>query len=708
MTDQSSIRSQVKSIYVWLEPGVTKISAAVERSILPFFGSDSIITASLSRGSAPSVRQTHKSFDSWSTALSSEWELFEIELNSSDWSRHASIQFDLNKLEIRVSFDMVGADAEPLSRLLGNFQSAMSLGNPRPVPQSIPKPKARLDGQYHVERPEDVAWFQKLLTIVETWVGQQVYFNGSFSLLTAPQFRSSPTTYLEWKAQCINNWKDILDLTASITGEQRDCAVRCYGSYRDLGVTLSSQDTNELAELFKVLQKELPILPSKNPADSGERASERRRYFAADQIDSEWFDRCTELFHSIPKGKVSFTGRFRTAVLKMEEREAVHDEEDFLRTNYEAWRAEVRSKWNDLLSFSFSISSPDISITTDIDLLRDVVNIQLQSTSELTNRANFEMSVKSLNLKQFRGDPYRYRRFLRRFKIRRWTGNQAFADAVKAAIHTVFPSRVPGQRLAIAKAFVAVGNADEDLEPYGNYEDFYKRIAAGGEFTRSVLILEGPLGRLLGIELDREKNNLTIRTSVDRSELPKLILPFDNAIELKLEESKDAPEEKKSEANTITKPILLAAAVSVLGVLISASISVLTSERGLRALSKHYSLEIIYPKSQSGAPVSFAGQELRVQWKLIEQTITGDHADLHSQATISVLREGSAQPHRYPGSDGAQVVNLTPGKYNIQVVSDVDHSSEAHIDVVVPEPKAPGTSESSNSKVDQGARKTRR
>src|SRR5581483_2877842 len=111
--------------------------------------------------------------------------------------------------------------------LTAELQSLLSLAAPRSTnkPAAL-KPQERIEGRYHVEHPEDVAWFQKLLTLLEAWESPPKYFSGSFSLLSAPQFRRFPSLYSDWKGECVGNWKDVLDLNATASADKREWSAR--------------------------------------------------------------------------------------------------------------------------------------------------------------------------------------------------------------------------------------------------------------------------------------------------------------------------------------------------------------------------------------------------------------------------------------------------------------------------------------------------
>ena len=95
----------------------------------------------------------------------------------------------------------------------------------------------------------------------------------------------------------------------------------------------------------------------------------------------------------------------------------------------------------------------------------------------------------------------------------------------------------------------------------------------------------------------------------------------------------------------------------------------------------------MYPQSDGTKPVSINGKQMRLEWKLAGNDINGPFTKLDSPATVSVLKDGEVQPTPYRGSDGEVVIPITPGSYFVKVVSDVDHQSEASINIVVPEPK---------------------
>jgi hypothetical protein len=344
-----------------------------------------------------------------------------------------------------------------------------------------------------------------------------------------------------------------------------------------------------------------------------------------------------------------------------------------------------------------------------MDLLRDLVSIDLQSASEETIKQELSKLELGLKLVKVKGPLYQYRRFLRSFTIKKWTSNQLYADAVQAAVRAAFPGRVPGRRVAIRTAYVAVGDKSEDVDDFTSYQEFCARISAQADFARSELVLEGPSGTTLGIQVDRKTNLLTLRTSFERDRLDSLTGPFLNALDLTLKDSKDEPDKEKAEGNRISKGMMLTALVSIVGALLSLGGVVLTSQRGLSSLRKQYAIEITYPVSEKGGPVNVSGKDLRIEWRLIERTLTGDHPDLRSKASIVVVPEANPdQLQTYQGSDGAAVIPLTHGSYWVKVVSDVDRNSAAAISVIAADSAAAKTQSGDAKPSSKGQRTTQR
>jgi len=225
------------------------------------------------------------------------------------------------------------------------------------------------------------------------------------------------------------------------------------------------------------------------------------------------------------------------------------------------------------------------------------------------------------------------------------------------------------------------------LQPFTTFEEFCKEVAATPDLNRAHLVLEGPNGVLLGVELDRKEKQLIVRTSVERSKLPKLLLIFENAVEITLDKSQDEGDEKKDKKDKISSPLLLTSAISLICVLVTGSVAVLNSGGGVSSLSHRYSLEIVYPQGKAGEIVELPGPNFRVQWKLIKKNILGETVDLKSNASVEALRDGTPQPQTFNGDQGAAVLQLAPGQYQINVISTIDNSTMNAIRVKVPEPE---------------------
>jgi len=89
--------------------------------------------------------------------------------------------------------------------------------------------------------------------------------------------------------------------------------------------------------------------------------------------------------------------------------------------------------------------------------------------------------------------------------------------------------------------------------------------------------------------------------------------------------------------------------------------------------------------TKDGAPVQLDGKGSRLAWQLTTTTITGPTSTPLTPVTIHVYRDGNEQAH-YSTTDGSYgLPPLAPGAYDINVVSDLDHSNGAWLRVNVPQ-----------------------
>jgi len=681
MGDEVKVRAELNHTYAWKQQDLTKITPAIEKVFIPFAGADCRVSASMKRDGTVAITHRHPSLDSWRSALSSDWDSLDVDIDSSDYSRAARIYFRLRSKEIRVNINTEGNDgASVLQELLAEFERSMAADVGPPEDERSAEPKERVDGAYQLDYPEDVTWLKKLLENIEAWLSSYNFY-GSYSLISAPQFRRYPKKYEEWKTDCETNYKDLSECHLSLTGKTRECSFRYYARSGEVTITLGAVDQREIAEFSATLQKQLPIRVLKDTSVAS-RQGQRRRYFAEEQIDVQWFDKCMDQLMKLVKGESTFQGYFG---------EAISDDSptvDSLKfANYKEWYDQIRAKWDNVVWIRCWIYAPGISITLDLDLLRDLVSLELESPAEETVKNIYEAFESTQKVKRIQGNPYRYRRFMRQFKITKWTTATAFAQALRDAVQYVFPGRVPGRRVAIQTSYLTLGDIEEDLQPFTTFEEFCKEVAATPDLNRAHLVLEGPNGVLLGVELDRKEKQLIVRTSVERSKLPKLLLIFENAVEITLDKAQDEGDEKKDKKDKISSPLLLTSAISLICVLVTGSVAVLNSGGGVSSLSHRYSLEIVYPQGKAGEIVELPGPNFRVQWKLTKKNILGETVDLKSNASVEALRDGTPQPQTFNGDQGAAVLQLAPGQYQINVISTIDNSTMNAIRVKVPEPE---------------------
>jgi hypothetical protein len=667
----------VSATYDWKSPDLEKLRFVIAL-VQAFLGEGANVQPSLGRNAPGQPTQTYTSMEAWSAALSPDWDWFSLYGNSA--TRWVSVKFKLAEQQVVATFNAAGAEMEPVTSALAELQKTLALPGPRlPILTSAPqKPKERIEGRYHLEHPEDVSWFAKLLQFVEAWTGAPRSFVGGFQLLSAPQFRRSPAHYEDWKQQCLDNWKDILNLDANISGQSRDASLNFFLNGNNLRLALSAENAADIADSFKAAEQQLPILPARDFIPPESRSEQLRRYFAKDAIDKPWFERCMALLRSLPsaqsRGNLSFQGRFR---IKGREDEA------FSRTNYDAWMRDVMDGWNQIVWLYCWISAPDIGVTFEVDLLRDLITLTLQSSVEQTVKAGFAAVEAGLGLKKVEGDPYQYRRFLRSFPIEGWTTNKMFADAVRESVAFAFPQRDPVYRLALVKARVAVGEAAEYQEDFTDFELCCRRLESQ-DFTGAEVTLQGPLGRALGIEANRQTKMLYVRTSLDRADLDSLTLLFRNAMDLGKPDTKVLAEAKKPEESK--SGISAGQLLTVFCALIAATAAVLTSSNGLSLLHQHTKLHIMNPPSPKGEKVKLGGSSMYLGWELDTTGINGTVAETHIPVTILVTGGTPPQEQTYHSSEGSLTIPFpAPGDYTIKITSDVDHNNTAYLEAEIPQ-----------------------
>jgi hypothetical protein len=680
MGDEITVRVEINQTYAWKQQDLSKIPPSIEKIFIPFAGDGYRVTASMRREGTPAITHNHPSLASWNSALSPDWDSLEIDINSPDYARGARIVFRPKEKEINVSINMLGNDHSALQALLAEFERSMASDVGAPKVRRWAELIERVDGQYQLDYPEDVTWLKKILENIETWVGPYD-FSGSYSLISAPQFRRYPKLYEQWKTDCEVNYKNLSECQLRLTGQSRECSFRYYASRGEVNISLGAVDQREIVEFSATLQKQLPIRVLNDPSLASPQG-QRRRYFATEQIDAQWFERFMNQLMKVVNVKLNFQGFFGEPI-SADDGPTV-DSVKF--GNYEEWYEQIQTKWNDVVWIRCWISAPRISITLDIDLLRDLVTLELESPDQETVKKIYDDFESTQKVKKIQGNPYRYRKFMRQFKITKWTSARDFAQALRDAAQFVFPGRTPGRRVAIQTSYLTLGDIEEDLQPFSTFEQFCQGVAATPELNRAHLVLEGPEGVLLGVELDRKKESLIVRTSVERKRLEGLLDIFKNAVELSLQKVQDE-EGKKSKEDKVNSALVFTSAISIICVLITGAVAVLNSGGGVSSLSDRYTLDIVYPQGKAGEIVDLPGPDFRVQWKLTRKNILGETVDLKSNASVEAVRDGSPQPQTFGGHEGAAVLRLDPGQYQINVISNIDNSTMNTVRVKVAEPK---------------------
>jgi hypothetical protein len=424
-----------------------------------------------------------------------------------------------------------------------------------------------------------------------------------------------------------------------------------YPVRKEVSLTIgtNSEEAAEAKRIFVVVVSALGLVPATAPA---ERALEgrARRYFIEDSIDENWLNKLADVVRSFVTTKASFRGDYWVGGQK------------FSKGKLEEWCSEVRSRWRDVLTLYCWCWLPHSSSTVEVDLLRQTLKLELQRPSPDVLREDFLRAETLLKLKPFEGNPYQYRKFARLFRIDDWKGDAALVESLKKAIHGAFTGRGP----AVVNAYVTEGEKAEDLHSFKDLDSFISRLEEGTSYKFAQIYVEGPKGSSAGVRVDRSKERISVKSSLERDKFLKFLDDLQYRLDLtgiKIEddqEKEDTKPDKKSSRELL---------IPILGVVLSALIGFGASLLTVGLPSLKTTLKITVPAISQDGIAHITGTSSPVRWTILSRTIRHGEIPLESTAKLTLERaDGAVKKMEKSGARPGDTVEFPqPGLYYLTV-----------------------------------------
>ncbi|HEY4962088.1 MAG TPA: hypothetical protein VII29_14605 [Terriglobales bacterium] len=511
----------------------------------------------------------------------------------------------------------------------------------------------RRSGSYRLLEDVTASDWLGAVELFRTWIGETQMFTGTIVMKADPGTTQELRSVEKWKEIVTARWDDLTTVGMFLFRTGRAADLRVQFADRTVNLNLTAEDSQAVQEAFTGFESKLKVAPRVAIASDAEFKGERRRYYTAAPITAEWVEKALmPLLARNPAKRTGFGGTFRVA------------DQEYTVQDFNAWMKEVELRWKDMQAAGCWLTTADSRQSVDVDFEREQVTVELRnrpggSGPAVTTFVDYESELK---LTPAPARPYQYYRFARTYrKLNDWDSgsDQALADAIDKAVVATFGDR----RYAFMNGSMTEGEGAEMQTPYSSKDEFLTRLRNGVPYVNGRIYLQGPHGYDLGVQLQRNKKKVVLRSSIPDAELfKKVALPFNKIHDLEEFEAENrnaAGEEQKSPSRIGTwMPLISGVPGFVL-----AALALLAS-----TLPKQTStLEIGLPRDAS----EISGRSCRVEWTVTRKTILHGETWETPRAEVLVTKEGDPdyRDDKRDASSGVKIDFPSDGVYDVTVTA---------------------------------------
>jgi len=337
----------------------------------------------------------------------------------------------------------------------------------------------------------DFDFLTPLLRIIDEITGPSPRFKGTWKT----QENASSDT------QARNDWLAEVKAARYWTLDCQGRGHRIFVSFEpvlgNVRFEITSWDDNALSQAATRI-KSLPGL--KSVTDKPQKQGESRRYFLSSQATPEWYEKALGIVLPFvfdaslsPWGRVRRGGKTRGY------------------GDFAAWKAALLAglKEGDIDQSYFSYFGRDRSLTFDLDHIRDLLTVDVQSIrpSEVE-----EMHLKfstELGLKPAPDNAYNVRQWGRTYDIK-MPDRTAYAAQLKKAIQDTFS----GRRVLVNGTLHLGGKSDEQVKQFNQFSDFLKGLETEDDLREFHLTVTGAVGQFIGVNVEKKLTQLRLQGSM--------------------------------------------------------------------------------------------------------------------------------------------------------------------------------------------------
>jgi hypothetical protein len=233
--------------------------------------------------------------------------------------------------------------------------------------------------------------------------------------------------------------------------------------------------------------------------------------FTRSRLDEDWFRNACTAIEELEPWPRWFSGRLS---------ERSDGSEQMRHGSLAAWRATALERWPRLYELGTDLDGHTYGVEFHIEPRLDFVRLQVSARDEATAAARLEELLERLDLERQSAEPYAEARSTRTFRID-WN-RESFARTARAVIRQ-FVAAEPV--LVRRDSYIAEsdGRGGQKLVHYDQLEPLLAHLAGDKPYVGAGLLVKGPKGRVLRLEVHDDCSVLELRSSFESGQFTDLV-----------------------------------------------------------------------------------------------------------------------------------------------------------------------------------------
>jgi hypothetical protein len=646
----SKTKIELSGAFIWPNPDIAALKALVDGPIRAFWEKDPIRVDCNTEKMGVSRRVMYGSLEEWISNTDTANEINELTIRCGSYGGPHELTIQWQKRDGSFYFSgRTPADEEKDNRLQ-NLEALV-------IHQlDLRQPDAFSGERLYSPATKDDGWKDALLDLAKSSIGSSENFSGWWDKLDSGKRRTKNEA--DWKQQA----SSARDWACHWSKSGHNVDIEFKGAQALLRINVGSWKT----ELVDHFLDQVAFIPGLQPRTiDKENFGEHRRYFISVEATEEWYSRALGLVQEFAGPCTRFWGRVSRGGTKPSRRGY---------GKMAVWSSALKAAMDqhDIERSYVEYNGPQRRVTLDLDHIRDLFQIDIQSPKEQEIDLMHSSLAKELDLTLAPDDAYQYRNSGRIYEIK-WADAEAFASRLEIGFKALFR----GRRVALKTGTLHIGTEHEQVRKFRDLGLMLTELKNAKELSELHILAEGPRGEFMGVHADKNLRRLRLLAFVDIQRFKMFANELDNGLlKMKLRETYDdtAAGPIVDEKKGVWIIPIIAAFAGLVGALFGTEL--------FKAIRESSELAIDLPVSKDGVAMLEPG-DVTVGWTYkYPRTFGRPVSDRNHEAMVQVIHEGDAKvvinDQHYFGS--VRIPNLEVGRYEIRVAT---NDSSKVLEVVV-------------------------